>query len=165
MRHSGAGATTDESFEALVSPQMTMLQRIAALYVRPSDRQDLVQDTLTQAWRKWNTFDAERGRVSTWLRAILVDQARQRWRNASPTLMSEVPGCAAPEAQHADRIDLRQAVDALPAGQRESVLLFYYADLPISEIALLLEAPVGTVKSWLHDGRSQLARRMHGYQS
>jgi RNA polymerase sigma-70 factor (ECF subfamily) len=55
-------------------------------------------------------------------------------------------------------LDLRLAVKQLPPKQRESIALFYYAQLPIAEISNLMNCQVGTVKSNLAAGRAALAR-------
>jgi len=46
----------------------------------------------------------------------------------------------------------------LPAPQRAAILLYYYEELPIAEVARALNAPEGTVKTWLYRGRETLRR-------
>ena len=57
-------------------------------------------------------------------------------------------------------LDLLEAVRALPPRQRAAVALFYYADLPESEVASTLGCSIGTVKSQLAKARATLARRL-----
>jgi len=52
---------------------------------------------------------------------------------------------------------LRDAVERLPDRLRVPMLLHYYADLPIAEVARLIHRPVGTVKQRLHEARTRLA--------
>lgn len=52
---------------------------------------------------------------------------------------------------------LAQALATLPDKQRRAVILFYVADLPVHAIAAQEGVPDGTVKSWLHRGRTALA--------
>jgi RNA polymerase sigma-70 factor (ECF subfamily) len=57
---------------------------------------------------------------------------------------------------------LRDLVERLPERLREAVLLHYYADLPVTEVALLTKRPVGTVKRRLHEARQLLATQLEG---
>jgi len=57
-------------------------------------------------------------------------------------------------------VALFAALRALPDKQRQATVLFYVADLPITEIAEAMAASVGTVKSWLHRARTTLAREL-----
>jgi RNA polymerase sigma-70 factor (ECF subfamily) len=52
---------------------------------------------------------------------------------------------------------------ALPAAYREVIVLHYFADLPVDEIARLLDVPTGTVKSRLSRGRAALATHLGDY--
>ena len=54
-------------------------------------------------------------------------------------------------------VELLDAVRRLSAPLRDAVLLHYYADLPIEEVARVLRRPLGTVKRRLHDARKRLA--------
>lgn len=54
-------------------------------------------------------------------------------------------------------VHLLDAVRRLPPKETEVVLLHYYADLPLTEVAVALRRPVGTVKSQLHQARASLA--------
>jgi RNA polymerase sigma-70 factor (ECF subfamily) len=67
------------------------------------------------------------------------------------------------EAPSPERADLRDALATLPRAHREVVILHYLADLPVDEIAQLLDVPVGTVKSRLSRARSALAAKLDGY--
>jgi RNA polymerase sigma factor (sigma-70 family) len=63
--------------------------------------------------------------------------------------------------QH-ETIDLiREAVAALPAHERDAVVLHYLADAPYAEVAALLGVPLSTVKKRLHDARKRLKQRMN----
>jgi RNA polymerase sigma-70 factor (ECF subfamily) len=57
-------------------------------------------------------------------------------------------------------VDVRRAVNELPIRQRTAIVLFHYADLPVADIAALMDCSVGTVKSTLHDARRALALRL-----
>jgi RNA polymerase sigma-70 factor (ECF subfamily) len=56
-----------------------------------------------------------------------------------------------------DRIALLHALRQLPVREREAIALYHLADLEVAQVAEILGAPVGTVKSWLKRGRTKLA--------
>ncbi len=58
-------------------------------------------------------------------------------------------------------LSVAQGLDALPLPQRQVVVLRFYADLPVAEIAEALEIPEGTVKSRLHAAVRALRARLH----
>ena len=82
--------------------------------------------------------------------------------DASPATDSgETPLGRLLEAELAEEV--RKAVAALPALQREAVVLFEYEELPLAEIARIVEADVGTVKSRLFRARASLRRSLAPY--
>jgi RNA polymerase sigma factor (sigma-70 family) len=87
-------------------------------------------------------------RRSLWLRA-LRDMAEwlSRERRPTPHHLAEMD-----EAWQ----QLRQALSSLPLQQRIVVVLYYLNDLPVHDIAAILDIPPGTVKSRLHYGRRAL---------
>lgn len=132
------------------------MRRFAYTLVGPDHADDLVQDASERAWRKRKLFDPARGSAQAWLLTIVADQARQRWRRSRPrgrelhTETLAIPECGP------DAIDLARAVEALPTRQRAAVVLHYFVDLPVADIAVVLGCARGTVKSQLHDARLAL---------
>ena len=60
----------------------------------------------------------------------------------------------------ADRLDLVAAVRLLPRRQREAIVLRYYFDLPVEDVARALRTSPGAVRNALHHARRALARRL-----
>jgi RNA polymerase sigma-70 factor (ECF subfamily) len=58
--------------------------------------------------------------------------------------------------------DVRKLVESLPEEQREVVVLYYYQDKSVEDVALMLDLPEGTVKSHLFRARKTLAHLMKG---
>ena len=58
--------------------------------------------------------------------------------------------------------DLRELVEKLPEEQREVVVLYYYQEKSVEDVALMLDLPEGTVKSHLFRARKTLAHIMKG---
>jgi RNA polymerase sigma factor (sigma-70 family) len=152
-------APVQENFEQGLIEAMPTLRRLARVLVAQADCDDLLQDTLARAWTKRALFNPDRGALRTWLTAIMADQARGRWRMRQADY--RLVGWAAPaSSSFVEQIDLRSAVDRLPRRQRAAVVLFYYVDLPVSEVADLLSCSTGTVKSALFDARKRLSREI-----
>lgn len=147
----------------MISPHVTTLAAIAARLVGHADANDVVQEALLRAWRRWSTFDPGRGTVRAWLAAIVVDRARQHRRGltrrgAVPAVdLSDEP---ARDPDHAQRLVIEAAVRGLPRRQREAVVLFYLADLSVEETAKVLRMQSGTVKAHLAAARAALKNAM-----
>ena len=104
-----------------------------------------------------------------WLRTIVFkqcDRIRRRRRPEDSELPLDenvVDEHEAPDrAGSVDEIgrQVREAVAALPAAQREAVTLYYMSDMSGPEVAAFLGLPLTTIKKRLHDARSALRRRM-----
>lgn len=121
------------------------------------DRQaaeEVVQDTLLQAWRAGDRYDPDRASLGTWLFTIahnlVVD--RHRRRAARPRTVGPVDDRDAPLTDgEVDRaIETWQVAEAL-AGlsdtHREAIVLVHYRGHTVAEAADLLGVPPGTVKS------------------
>lgn len=141
---------------AALSACRPVMRRFAYALVGPDHADDLVQDACERAWRKQRLFDPARGSAQAWLLAIVADQARQRRRRARPGWHELDPeALVVPESDSA-AVDLAHAVAALPDKQRAAVVLHYFVDLPVADVAILLDCAPGTVKSQLHDARAAL---------
>ncbi len=116
-------------------------------------------------------FDAARASLRTYLYAAVRNLSLKRIRQrtgetALDDLMEERGEGEEPlrkvlDAELSEVV--RGAVESLPQLQRESLILFEYEGLSLSEIALVVEADVGTVKSRLHRARVQLRKLLGAY--
>lgn len=149
------------TFDDWVRPHLPMLRRFAAsLTSSPHDGDDLLQRALIRAWKRWETYDESRGGAGPWLGAVLRDQARQVWRiGASRTthLTLEIDSDS-PDGGAAEAIDIRSAIRRLPRRQREAVVLHYYVDLTMAEVADVMGCAPGTVKATIFAARAKLSR-------
>jgi RNA polymerase sigma-70 factor (ECF subfamily) len=140
-----------EPFATWVRPHLQAMANLAARLAGPTERDDVVQESLARAWRRFSTYAPERGAPRPWLLAIVADQARRsRTRRRSSALL---PGTE--PATGAD-VDLERAIAALPPRQRLAVDLYYFVDLPVAEVAAVMGCSEGTVKSTLADARARL---------
>jgi len=159
MRPSTAELGSD--FECWVRPHVGAMRRVAAVTAPDLDPDDVVQEALLRAWRKSSTYQAERGPIRGWLIAITADRARRMRGRAKPRNIALLTDVDLTSSRREDSsLAMREAVLALPARQREAVLLFYYADLPVREVAAVMGCAEGTVKSTLSDARAHLQRTL-----
>jgi len=145
-------ARVDGDFGAWASPHLPLMGRVAARLAPGADRDDVVQEALSRAWRRRSTFDAGRGTPAASLAAIVAGEARRARGRTRPSLQL----VDAPVEDSRRDIDLERAVARLPARQREAVDLHYFAGLTVVETALAMGCAEGTVKSTLSDARSRL---------
>ena len=149
-----------EAFAELYRTQFGPLSGYAAaLTGDPVAAVDIAQEAFTRLLARWRRVRDARA----WLFFVATNLARDYWRGvARDRDLSDRAGAAvvAPSAAHDPW--LRDLVERLPSRQRQAVLLHYYADISVDEIARLLHVPVGTVKRRLHDGRQRLAGELRG---
>ncbi len=135
--------------------------------------QDLAQESFVGAWRSAAAYSAARGSVRSWLLAIVRNRGidRLRGRKADErrrvALESQETVKAAPSA--AEAALTRVAASAankgladLPDEQRQAISLAYYGGYSHSEIAGLLDIPLGTVKTRVRRGLDGLRHTLEG---
>ena len=156
-------ATRDRaaSFEAIALSQLDPSYRLAALILRdPDEAEDATHDAYVQAFRNRRSL-RDMDRFEAWFGRIVVnvcrDRLRRRRRQAvmdlSPDLRDERAEIAEPIG---DRVALESAFTRLSADHRIAIVLRYYLDLTVDQIADRVGVPAGTVKSRLHHAVSEL---------
>jgi RNA polymerase sigma-70 factor, ECF subfamily len=139
----------------------------------PDDAEDVVEETFWQAWRTAGQFDRARASVATWLTMIARSRALDRLRGqrrriertaeAVNRLMEDREGASgAPPAgatlESSPR--LAEALNALPAEQREALQLAFFSGLSHSEIAAHTAQPLGTVKTRIRTAIEKLRQAL-----
>ncbi len=132
----------------------------------PDEAQDAAQDAFVQAYRSLagyrgdGTFGAWVGRIA---RRIAVARATTSSRRATTDIelsTNVLPDDAADPLDYVMDVEqsaqLRTAVDALPADQRQVVALRFFQDMSLERIAVETHVPLGTVKSRLHRALARL---------
>lgn len=126
--------------------------------------EEILQDTLVAVWKSARSFEGRSG-VLTWLIGIARRQAHNTLRkHRLPQVnLSELEGMPAPEMEPEEfalasvaRDELTQAFRLLAPIYREVLLLIFVQELSYQETAVILEVPVGTVKSRLSKARRAL---------
>jgi RNA polymerase sigma-70 factor (ECF subfamily) len=125
-----------------------------------AEAQDAVAEAFARAVAHRSTVLAA-DNPEAWLRTVARNIARRRWRRATQLvgLLRRTAASTAPmlPEMSPDRVMVMAAIRRLPADQRETVALYYIADLSVEQIAQTLGQPAGTVKSRLSRARSALA--------
>ncbi|HVE92326.1 MAG TPA: sigma-70 family RNA polymerase sigma factor [Actinomycetota bacterium] len=126
----------------------------------PADADDLVAEVFTVAWRKLDRVP--RDNPLPWLLAV----ARNHWRNSlrrsqrekSAHLRLTAEPVSEPAGQTGDRI--REALDSLPAADREILQLVAWDELTPREAAVVLGCTPAAARVRLHRARSRLAKAL-----
>jgi RNA polymerase sigma factor (sigma-70 family) len=143
------------------------LRRYARLLTGDATRaDDLVQDTLERAcikWALWQPGSVLRSWLLSLMHNLHLNHVRD-WRHddGHAALEDAAEPLHDPMARAADRMDLQQALGALPAQMREVLLLVTVEEYTYAEAADILGVPVGTVMSRLHRGRERMRELMTG---
>jgi RNA polymerase sigma-70 factor (ECF subfamily) len=151
----------------------------------PEEARDLTQETFLQAFRHLANFRGDAD-LRTWLYRIAVNQARNRWRwwkrrRRDRTVSLDAPvseeidsplsaGLVGDEGLDPERLALARerelalhtALKSLSRPYREVIVLRDIEGLSYEEVAATLDLNVGTVKSRLNRGRTELRRRLEG---
>ena len=137
--------------------------------------EEALQDCFLKVWQKSETYEPSRGAPLTWLSTIARYRALDLLRMKRPEVEmpeegEEPPMTLADPGQ--DPVDgaiegegigkLRDCMRGLQDEQRRSVLLAYYEGYTHQELAQAMQAPLGTVKSWVRRGLSRLRDCLEG---
>jgi RNA polymerase sigma-70 factor, ECF subfamily len=144
-------STPAATVEALYRADAERLWRaVFAFCADPDIASDAVAEAYAQLMRRGESVrDAQ---AWTWRTAFVLARGALKSRSQAPLALAQ--GDA-----HMDRYgdpDLLSALARLPAGQRAALILFYYADLPVSEIASRLGSNSLVVRANLSRGRRRL---------
>ena len=155
-----AAAPRDDAaaFRELYAVEYARVARYAYQLVRDTDLAgELAQEAFTRLFTRWRRVREPRRYVFR----IVTNLARDAWHDASrdsarvdAVRRAGEPALAGPDTS------VRDAVSRLPRRYRDLVLLYYYADLPLPEVAAAVRRPPGTVKRMLSEARDLLERSL-----
>ncbi|WP_353219182.1 sigma-70 family RNA polymerase sigma factor [Salinisphaera sp. S4-8] len=161
----------EQAFQHLYAATSSQLYALLLRILRNPERaQDALQDAYVRVWQKADTYTPERGAPLTWLLSIARYRALDVLRRKRPEVaMPEEPDMVATLLEDEQSLspleenENQQSLDAinvclqtLQPQQRDSVLLAYYEGLTHQELSERLDAPLGTVKSWIRRGLLRL---------
>ncbi|GAB3964339.1 SigE family RNA polymerase sigma factor [Plantactinospora veratri] len=152
---------SEREYVDYVTGRIPALRRLAYLLVGDEHRaDDLVQQTITTLYVKWKRAQAA-DHLDAYVRTMLVrtylDERRLAW--ARVRLFQKVPE-PEPAQEHGieDRQVIRAELARVPRRQRAVLVLRFFYDLPVDEVARMLGCSSGTVKSQTSRGLATLRR-------
>jgi DNA-directed RNA polymerase specialized sigma24 family protein len=160
MQAAGAGgrqgAEDAESFTWFFRAEFPAVVKTVWLVLHDRGRaEEVTQDAFVQLLRHWPKV-VRYQRPDAWVRRVAIRMAvRAARREALGRVLER--GMEAPVLPAPVDVDLLQAVRRLPPGQRAAVVLFYFEDRPVSEIAQILGCAESTAKAHLFKARRRLA--------
>lgn len=165
----GPDSEREMSIRQMIDEHQTALLRMCYLYLHDVQlAEDAVQETFVKAFRAWDSFRGESS-PRTWLTRIAMrtcmDMRRGFWfrlvdRRVTPDMLPD----RAQEAEGGESA-LTLAVMNLPKKEREVILLYYYQDMTMNEIADTLDVTQPTVSYRLRRAREKLRAELEGREN
>lgn len=153
-----------DCIEEVVAEYSDMIYRLAcSMTGSQHDAHDIVQDVLLKYIESNMTFKDEEHR-KRWLLRVTSNQCKQIFRSRWSKTVRINETDIVSESTHANdkRLDIQNAMRQLPDKYKTILYLFYYEELPISQIASLLKMSEGTVKTRLMRGRGLMEKMLRG---
>lgn len=161
----GPANTRAEKLAHMVAQYEVMLLRTCYMYLHDRGMaEDATQETFLKAFKALDSFRGESSE-KTWLMRIAIntcrDMKRSAWfRNMDRSVEIERLPLPAREAAFEEADALTQAIAKLPPRHREVILLYFYQDMTIREIAAVLDASASTVQKRIKTGCSKLKKML-----
>lgn len=154
-----AMADDREAFGQLVARHQASVRALSRRLARSAaDGDDIAQAAFLTAWRRRSTWRG--GSFRGWVCTIAYREFLNARRGELQTQVEDLPGEG---GQGGERLDLMRALGNLDENERAAVALCLGAGLSHAEAALTMEAPLGTVKSWVLRGRAKLQKALAAY--
>ncbi|GAA0936477.1 RNA polymerase sigma factor [Virgisporangium aurantiacum] len=138
-----------------------LVAQVHAYLGNRSEAEDVVQEAFLRAWQRWPQVSQFDDAVA-WVRRVAWNLATSTLRRLSVAVraLRRQSVTVTQPGLNPDHVALVAALRRLPERQRLVIVLHHLGDIPTAEIATDLGVPKGTVVSWLHRGRAQLATHL-----
>lgn len=158
------------AFEALFRQYERLVFKNAFLITgQKEEAEDVLQQVFVSVWKSRHTFNPAKGKITTWLHRITVNECMKRQHfksepiaelleNIKLTEIPEDPGEALMKQEQYER--LMQAVNLLDSKHRSILVLRYFNELSYDDIAKSAGIPLGTVKSRINQGLKLLREQL-----
>lgn len=124
------------------------------------DAEDIAQEVFLRAFRSLHKWDSTRT-LRPWLLTIASNRCKtfyeQKARKPIPTELAHLQEDSGPAENRELAEELQRALETLREDYRTCFILFYQQDLNCIEIGEIMDRPQGTIKTWLHRARNELA--------
>ncbi len=149
----------------LISP--TVYGLVRRILRDPAQSEEVTQEVLVEVWRSACHYDARRGSPQAWVMTLAHRRAVDRVRSEQASSDREARAAAADTQRPYDEVAeeatnrlererVRRCLDTLTELQEQSVRLAFYGGYSYREVARLLSAPLGTIKTRMRDGLIRL---------
>jgi RNA polymerase sigma-70 factor, ECF subfamily len=138
------------AFALLLDPLWDPAHRLAFSMLRDQQSaEDAVQEAALNAWRTVRRLRRDTSSLRPWFLTIVANQCRSMRRSPWSRVLrvTSLPDRASVDPEIADRIDTEKALLRLPGDQRLALILRYFLDLPMDEVATVLGVSVPAAKS------------------
>jgi RNA polymerase sigma-70 factor, ECF subfamily len=155
LRPSGAPqAANDAAFADLLRPLIEPGFRLALAMLHDAHAaEDAVQEASFTAWSKLSRMN-DRGRLRPWFLAVVANKCRNarrsRWTSAVNIGVPERLSIASGEEATLRGADLRRAISRLRYDDRLVVVLFFYLDMPLEQVAAVVNSSFGATRARLY---------------
>lgn len=149
----------DELIRKILLDNYESYYRLAYAYVHnEADAMDIVQEGAYRAMLKADSLREKRF-AGTWVYRIMINEAKEYLRKNRRDIGEPDENLPAAEVYHRD-MDLEEAVEKLPETERTLIILRFYEDKQLSEIAEILQENLSTVKSRLYRTLRKLRKEL-----
>src|SRR5712692_6365347 len=154
-----------EAFELLMSLYQNKVFRLAySMLGNPAVAEEASQDIFIRVWKALAGYRGQSS-LSTWIYSIARNTCLTAIKTnaVKPASLEEPKIRLQAEARQSATVDRERGIDwefllsELPEKYRQVLVLFYMEDKSYDEVARLLDLPMGTVKTYLHRARKDLA--------
>ncbi|AZS43297.1 ECF RNA polymerase sigma factor SigK [Microbacterium oleivorans] len=157
-----------ELYDMLSSRVFGLIKRVL---VDPSQSEEVLQEVFLEIWQSASGFAPKKGQGRSWILTMAhrraVDRVRASQSSADRDVRVGVRDAYTQQEGIAEQVELKiegrrvvRALRTLPDAQREALTLAYFGGYSQSEVAALLGAPLGTIKTRMRDGLNRLRQEM-----
>lgn len=144
---------------------------ILRVLVNHSQSEEVLQEVFLEIWQSASRFAPNKGQGRSWVFTIAhrraVDRVRASQASADRDVRAGLRDIGVAHDSVAEQVELGidggrvvEALKNIPESQRETIVLAYYGGYSQSEIATLVGAPLGTIKTRMRDGLTRLRNQM-----
>lgn len=157
----------EQAFQEVMHEHTNYLLRLAILYVKDwSAAEDIVQDVFLKYYQNYEQFE-ERSSLKTYLSKMTINKSKdylKSWRYRKQILTNKFSNQNKVERnqfiEHDEKLEIADAVLQLPIKYREVIIHYYFEELSVLEVALILNISDNTIKTRLRKARALLKNQL-----